>query len=80
MILELKMETIDAVFIKSIWSSKDIRWEFVDSLGASGGILTMWDKSKLRWWSMVISFMGQFLSQISFDPSFPIFSDGQSYL
>lgn len=41
------METFDAVFIKSIWSSKDIGWEFVDSLGASGVILTIWDKSKI---------------------------------
>ena len=44
MIQKLKMESFDALFIKSIWSSKEIIWEFVESVGASGGILTMWDE------------------------------------
>ena len=39
------MEVINSVIIKSMWSSRDIGWEFVESLGASGGILTMWDSS-----------------------------------
>ncbi|TYK31266.1 hypothetical protein E5676_scaffold455G005560 [Cucumis melo var. makuwa] len=34
-------------FIKSLWSSKDIGWDFVASVGSYGGILTMWDSSKI---------------------------------
>ena len=39
------MEIINSVVIKLIWSSRDFDWEFVVSLGASGRILTMWDRS-----------------------------------
>lgn len=47
LIQESKCEEFDITFIKSIWSSKDIGWEFVESFGKSGGILTMWDESKI---------------------------------
>lgn len=46
-IQESKRDEFDIVFIKSFWSSKDIGWEFVESFGKSGGVLTMWDESKL---------------------------------
>lgn len=35
-IQESKMENFDALFTKSIWSSKEIGWEFVESISASG--------------------------------------------
>ena len=47
MIQESKKESLNSVFIKSLWSSKDIGWEFVASVKSSGGILTMWDCSKI---------------------------------
>ncbi|TYK08108.1 protein ENHANCED DOWNY MILDEW 2 [Cucumis melo var. makuwa] len=43
----IKMENLDANFIKSLWSSMEIGWEVVDSFGASGGLLTLWDKSQI---------------------------------
>uniref|UniRef100_A0A9I9CVC4 Uncharacterized protein n=1 Tax=Cucumis melo TaxID=3656 RepID=A0A9I9CVC4_CUCME len=47
MIQESKKETLNSGFIKSLWSSKDIGWDFVASVGSSDGILTMWDSSKI---------------------------------
>ena len=41
------MESLEVNSIKTIWSSMDIGWESVESFGASGGILTLWDKSKI---------------------------------
>ena len=39
MIQESK-DTLNSAFIKSLWSSKDIGWDYVASVGSSGGILT----------------------------------------
>lgn len=47
LIQETKKDEFDSDFIKSLWSSKEIGWEFVESYGKSGGILTMWDDSKI---------------------------------
>ena len=47
MIQESKKDTLNSAFIKSLWSSKDIGWDYVASVGSSGGILTMWDSSKI---------------------------------
>ena len=47
LIQESKMEILEVNFIKTIWSSMDIGWESLESYGASGGILTLWDKSKI---------------------------------
>lgn len=41
LIQETTREDFDSAFIKSLWSSKEIGWEFVESYGKSGGILTM---------------------------------------
>ena len=47
MIQESKKDNLTSVFIKSLWSSKDIGGEFVASIESFGGILTMWDSSKI---------------------------------
>ena len=41
------MEAINVVFITSLWSSKEVGWEFVESVGSSEGILSMWDSSSI---------------------------------
>lgn len=46
-IQETKKEMVDGFLIKAIWSSKDVGWVFVDSLGKYGGLLIMWDESKV---------------------------------
>lgn len=48
LIQESKKEEFDIVFIKSLWSSKDNGWELFEPFGHSGGILTLWDMSKLK--------------------------------
>ena len=47
LILETKQETIDNSLIKVLWSLKEIDWDYIESIGRSGGILTMWDESKI---------------------------------
>ena len=59
------MEVFNSVLIKSIWSSRDIGWEFVESLGASGGILTMWDSSLI---SVIEMIKGRFSLSINVSP------------
>ena len=47
LIQETKKDSIDINIIKELWSSKDIGWSFVEAIGRSGGMLTMWDESKV---------------------------------
>ena len=47
MIHETKREEIDCCIIKALWSSKGIGWDLVEANGRSGGLLIMWNKSKL---------------------------------
>ena len=47
MIQETKMPDIDYQIIKSIWSLNNIGWSFVEAYGKSGGLLIMWDESKV---------------------------------
>lgn len=56
MIQESKMESSGASFVRSIWSSKDIGWEFVESVSTSGGILTL-GRAKI---TVVETIKGQF--------------------
>ncbi|TYK01502.1 Lysosomal alpha-mannosidase [Cucumis melo var. makuwa] len=44
---DIKMDAINAVFIKSPWSSRDIGWDFVESMNSSWGVLTMWDNCSI---------------------------------
>lgn len=48
LIQESKKEEFDALFIKSLWSSKDIGWDFFESFGTLGGMLIMWDCKRLQ--------------------------------
>lgn len=47
LIQETKKIDIDQLLIKELWSSKNIGWSFVDTIGKSRGILTMWDESNI---------------------------------
>lgn len=44
---ESNRDNIDRAFIKSIQSSKDVGWAFVEANGQFGGLLTMWDEGKV---------------------------------
>lgn len=46
-IQESKMEVLDTAFVKSLWSSKEIGWDFVASTNLSGELMTLWDMSKI---------------------------------
>lgn len=44
-IQETKLKVADDVLGRSLWGSEDVSYSFKPSVGASGGILTMWDTS-----------------------------------
>lgn len=61
-----KNPEVDQIFIKLIWSSNDFGWSFVEAFGKSGGILTIWDESKValleflkRWYCLSVKIMAQ---------------------
>ena len=41
---ETKLELITAQIVRSLWRCQFVDWMFLRSMGASGGILLMWDK------------------------------------
>ena len=43
-IQETKVELITRGFVRSLWCCHYVDWVYLGSLGASGGILVMWDK------------------------------------
>lgn len=47
LIQETKRVNFDPIFMKSIWSSKNVGWIFVESFGRSGGMLILWDECKI---------------------------------
>lgn len=47
LIQETKQEDFNLEIFKSLWSLKEVGWFNVEAYGGSGGILTMWDKSKV---------------------------------
>lgn len=58
LIQEMKMVSFDNRIIKSLWSSRDISWVSVDSIGRFGDMLIMWVDSKFRsygWTGYVIA-------------------------
>ena len=59
MLQETKMQQVDIMFIRSIWWSRFKDWEFIQSIGAFGGILIVWNAHKA---SKVDSLEGDFLS------------------
>lgn len=43
-----KNSSFDRRFIKSLWSSRDVNWVDIGSYGRSGGLLILWDGSKVE--------------------------------
>ena len=60
---ETKMEFIDRNFITSIWGCPFVRWVFLASRGASGGILIMWDSRVVE---SIEECVGSFMAACSF--------------
>lgn len=47
-IQETKLQTILEEFIKHVWGNREWKWNFIPSIGALGGILTIWDDTTLE--------------------------------
>ena len=41
---ETKLETVSRAIVRSLWSNRFADWKFLESEGASAGVLIMWDK------------------------------------
>jgi len=52
-IQETKMEVMDDFLCRSLWGSDTMAYSFKSSVGASGGILMMWDTSVMDVWMSV---------------------------
>ncbi|GAU35536.1 hypothetical protein TSUD_155670 [Trifolium subterraneum] len=52
-IQETKLEVVDNFLCRSLWGSDVVAFSFKPSVGASGGILTMWDTNKLDVWTTI---------------------------
>jgi len=50
-IQESKMSTVDDVLIKSIWGDAPSAYSYQPLVGASGGLITIWDSSRVAVWS-----------------------------
>jgi len=48
---ETKLSVVDATVCKSIWGDVHADFSFQSSVGASGGIVTMWDVQEVEVWS-----------------------------
>jgi len=48
---ESKLSVVDDVFVNSIWGSSSTSYSFQPSVGASGGLLTVWDRNYVDVWS-----------------------------
>ena len=60
---ETKMVSISNGFVQSLWGCPYVDWFHVDSRGASGGILLMWDRRAI---SRIDSCMGRFVVACNF--------------
>ena len=55
-IQETKLEVVDDVMCRSLWGSEDVAYSFKPLVGASGGILRMWNPSVVNiWLTMILS-------------------------
>ncbi|XVE94527.1 hypothetical protein REPUB_Repub02eG0016400 [Reevesia pubescens] len=45
---ETKLQQVDDFIVRSLWGTSNISWEFSGSLGASGGLITLWDENFFR--------------------------------
>ncbi|XVF06647.1 hypothetical protein REPUB_Repub06bG0068100 [Reevesia pubescens] len=41
---ETKLETMDVKLVRNVWGMESFSWVFSSSIGASGGLLTVWDE------------------------------------
>ena len=41
---ETKLDLIDRKIMRSLWGIPHVDWEYLGSVGASGGIILMWDR------------------------------------
>jgi len=48
---ESKLNVVDDLLIKAIWGSASLGFSFQPSMGASGGLLTVWDRNVVEVWS-----------------------------
>lgn len=55
MIQETKMAGIEESFYNKLWGSSEFQWSSLDSNGAPGGLLNLWNKEKLK---MIFTFSG----------------------
>jgi len=66
-IQETKLQRCDEGVCMSIWDGKPVAYSYCPSLGASGGLLTLWDSLEVEVWSSnsfvhVLSIHGRFIS------------------
>ena len=52
-IQETKLPVFDAFVCKSIWGDDNVDFSYQPSVGASGGIATLWDLNEVEVWSTV---------------------------
>ncbi|GAU29337.1 hypothetical protein TSUD_227080 [Trifolium subterraneum] len=52
-IQESKMEVVDDSLILSLWGPGEVNFSFVPSVGASGGIITLWNPCVVNVWSSI---------------------------
>jgi len=51
---EVKMERVDTMLARLVWGNSRFEWAYSPAKGASGGVLSMWDKEKLKVsWSII---------------------------
>lgn len=45
---ETKMEEVNQVIINDLWHNRKVKWEFLPTVGAAGGVVIMWVRDKLN--------------------------------
>jgi len=65
-IQETKLSLFDTQVCRAMWGDVDVDFSFQPSLGASGGLVTMWDKKEVEVWSSmsfehVLVILGRFV-------------------
>jgi exonuclease III len=48
---ETKLQTCDALLSASLWGNSPHAFSYRPSVGASGGLVTIWDSSEVEMWS-----------------------------
>jgi len=64
---ETKLQRCEVEVCKSMWDDQTVVFSFLPSVGASGGLLTLWDSTEVEVWSTssfdhVLSIHGRFIS------------------